>query len=154
MRRIFLLCCIVLGGVILIPCTSFSLLHISNTFLRFECINCHPEGVGVGLPKTPCIDCHKNTDSSTYTDLDTIEMATHSSAVLGTKYGEWERECVDCHDPHNPNGINISDGISDDSYVLGDLIADNAVSDPVTLTTTFTMTDVTIYDPAWEDPAT
>ena len=155
MKRIIILCSIISTGYFLAPSSSFSLLHISNTFLRFECIYCHPEGVGGGLPKTPCLDCHKNTDSSTYDDLNTIEMATHSSELTSEKYGVWERECVDCHDPHNPNGVNIYDGITDSSYVIADVIATQAVTDSITETTTFnTMTIENIYDAAWTDPAT
>ena len=130
-------------------------MHISNSQLRFECIHCHYEGLGGGLPKTPCLDCHKNSDSSTYEDLNTIEMPTHSSAVMESdQYGEWTRECLDCHDPHKHNGMNIYDGITDGSYVIANFIAHDAVTDPVTLTTTFTMTDVNIHDPDWSDLAT
>ena len=63
-------------------------------------------------------------------------------------------ECVACHDPHKNNGINTYDGILNPSNVIADLIAHDAVTDPVTLTTTFDMTDVNIHDTDWSDLAT
>ena len=118
-------------------------MHISNSQLRFECIHCHYEGVGGGRPKTPCLDCHKNSDGVNYSDFNAIEMPTHM-----------DLECVACHDPHNHNGMNIYDGILNPSNVLVEFIAHDAVTDPVTLTTTFTITDVNIHDPDWSDLAT
>ena len=155
MRRFFLLCCIVLGGVILTPCTSFSVMHISNA-IRFDCWGCHPEGVGSGLPITPCTDCHKNSSGGGYTDVDTIEVATHSSEVIGSdKYAPWGRECLDCHDNHVHNGITKADGILDNSYVIADLTVNDAVNtDPLTQTTFNTMAIGNIYDSDWSNPLT
>lgn len=43
-----------------------------------RCLRCHdPGGLGVAAPAN-----------------------VHASAVVGTKYGSWAMECVDCHDPH------------------------------------------------------
>ena len=150
MKRIFMLCCIVLGGVILTPCFSFSFGHIPDTSLN--CSACHSAHNGI-LPT--CTDCHNNSSGGNYSDFNTIEMATHSSAVIGSdKYDPWGQECSDCHIGHEQNGLTAAGGLTDNSYVFVDLIANDAVTDPVTLTTTFTMTDVHIYDPVWADPAT
>ena len=141
MKRLFWLCCIVLIGTFMAPCSSFSSVgHMSNSELRFECLDCHYEGIGGGLPKTPCVDCHNNSSGGGYTYNSTIEVATHM-----------DLECVACHDPHKHNGMNIYDGILNPSNVIVDFIAHDAVTDPVTLTTTFTITDVNIHDTSWTD---
>ena len=151
MKRLFWLCCIVLIGTLLAPCSSFSLVgHMSNSELRFECIDCHYEGIGGGLPIRACDYCHNST-SAPYTYNSTIGVGGHNSDMTGLKYGEWAVECVACHDPHNHNGMNIYDGILNPSNVLVEFIAHDAVIDPVTLTTTFTMTDVNIIDNTWAD---
>lgn len=156
MKRFFLLCCIITGGVILTPCTSFSIMHISNA-IRFDCWGCHPDGIGSDKPITPCLDCHKNSSGGGYTDTDTIAVQTHSSAVIGDdKYGTWTRECLECHDNHVHNGLTGTEGVLDSSYVFADVTVNNAVNDlSGTHTTIFnTMTINNVFDPDWLNPAT
>jgi len=154
MKNLFWSCCIILTGTLLAPCSSFALMHISNSNLAWECAACHPNG-GPSGGYLPCLDCHKNSSGGGYSDLNTIEVATHSSAVIGSdNYGQWEKECLDCHQNHNNNGLTDTDGILDDSYILVDLIANNAITDDPRTQTTFTFESVNIHDQAWADPAT
>lgn len=146
--------CVVIIGTILLPCSSFALLHITNNNLAWECTNCHI-GSFQAVDRVPCSDCHKNTSGGGYTDLDTIKVATHSSTAIGSEfYGSWERECLDCHQPHQHNALNKVDGLTDDSYALADLTVNWPVTNASSTETTFSIDSLNIHDSTWQNPAT
>ncbi len=159
MKRHFLSYCIVLIGIFLIPCSSFALMHISNNNFAWECSGCHIYG-GPADGVRPCEDCHNTSsdDSDNYDDFNTIKVATHSSEVIGSVppygYGTWGQECLDCHQHHTHKGLSRYDGVTEPSYVLGELTINWPVSDAERTETTFTIDASSILDPAWGDPAT
>jgi hypothetical protein len=73
-----------------------------------NCGSCHGEGLlqsfwgGSGIYSTfdeLCLSCH-TASSGPYTETNAPLVKTHSSDNLSNQYGEWSRECRDCHDPH------------------------------------------------------
>ena len=46
-----------------------------------------------------CLNCHR-ASSGPYTDTNAPLVKTHSSLTTSNKYGDWTRECRNCHDPH------------------------------------------------------
>jgi len=115
------------------------------------CALCHPGGPGNGnFPD--CIQCH-NVTAPPYSAEAAPEKWTHSSAVIGSNtYGTWERECVDCHNPHINNGITKNGGVSDPSYKLVEFTGNHTGT--VNGETTMSISDLVVNDPAWADPAT
>ena len=140
MKRYFWSCCIVSIGFLLAPGSSFS------AHMNVGCDACHDVSID-------CFSCHN--DESTR-DTKALEVATHSSAVIGSdKFDPWERECLDCHHPHNPNGfVNgvVNGGISDNDIIKVDLGINYAVMSGTEVT--FTLEEINILDSAWADPAT
>ncbi|MFH1218061.1 MAG: CxxxxCH/CxxCH domain-containing protein [Pseudomonadota bacterium] len=105
-----------------------------------DCIDCHQNHMG---PKTACAFCHNNTTGTNYTKTSAPAMLTHSSAVMQSdKYGDWQRACVDCHDPH------VSDQCAT-PLVSGSFSAYASGGG----TTTFTVNSRTVNDPDWQNPA-
>ncbi len=103
-----------------------------------DCIDCHLDHMG---RKTECVFCHNNA-AGNYTKNSAPEVATHSSAAMGSStYGQWERTCVDCHDPH------VS-AQCDSPLVTGTFTGYAADAG----FTTFTIADLTVIDPLWSDP--
>lgn len=108
---------------------------------EISCDDCHQFHMG---SRTECQFCHNNTSGGNYTKTAAPAMATHSSAIMqSTKYGDWQRDCVACHDPHVSAQCDtplVSGTFS--SYTSGNG------------TTTFTVSNSTVHDQAWQDPAT
>ncbi len=126
-------------------------LHNPQYSSTWSCLNCHPNGPATS-PRTPCQDCHNNATGKNYSDWSAPEMADHSGSVIGSnQYGTWERVCLDCHDPHRINGFDSHNGVQDPSYVLVDLDVHNATNEGAEYT--FEITDKTVNDPNWGDPA-
>ena len=128
-------------------------LHSSLYSKTWQCTYCHPNGPGT-RPRTPCQDCHNNATGKNYSDQSAPEVAYHSSGVIGsTKYGTWERQCLDCHDPHKHNHFDGSNGgIQDPDAVLVDLDVHNATREGIEFT--FEITGMTVNNPNWSDPST
>lgn len=104
-----------------------------------DCTDCHRNHMG---PKTPCEFCHNNS-SGNYSKTAAPAVATHSSAVLGSDtYGQWQRQCVDCHDPH------VSAQCAT-PLVEGSFSSYSAANG----TTTFTVDNIMVHDSSWQNPA-
>jgi hypothetical protein len=77
-----------------------------NASNNIDCGSCH----GVGLLNSPfwggtmsydqlCLNCH-TASSGPYSETNAPLVVTHSSDTTSDKYGEWSRECRNCHNPH------------------------------------------------------
>jgi hypothetical protein len=77
-----------------------------NASNNINCGSCH----GAGLLNSPfwggsmsydqlCLNCHK-ASSGPYSETNAPLVVTHSSETTSDKYGDWERECRNCHNPH------------------------------------------------------
>jgi hypothetical protein len=77
-----------------------------NASNNIDCGSCH----GVGLLNSPfwggtmsydqlCRNCHK-ASSGPYSETNAPLVVTHSSETTSDKYGDWARECRNCHNPH------------------------------------------------------
>ncbi|MCB2183427.1 MAG: CxxxxCH/CxxCH domain-containing protein [Desulfobulbaceae bacterium] len=109
------------------------------TVNNIDCIDCHQNHMG---PKTACEFCHNNDTGAQFSKTSAPEMLTHSSAVIGSnRYGSWERQCVDCHDPH------VS-AQCDTPLVSGNF----AGYSPGAGTTTFILDSTTVHDISWQNP--
>jgi hypothetical protein len=141
----------VLAAALLIGVPSFAM-HSSLYSKTWSCTNCHPNGPGT-VPRTPCQDCHANDSGRNYSDLSAPRVEYHSSAVIGsTQYGTWERQCLDCHNPHKVNGFDGGGGgILNPDAVLVDLDVHNATREGIEYT--FEITSKTVNNPNWTDPA-
>ena len=144
------LCGIISTGLFLLPSPSLAY-HSFNYYLASStdnmCTHCHPGGPGNHIPE--CIECH--TASAPPYSVDVApHKQTHSNAVIGSdKYGNWERECVDCHEPHHNNGI-TSAGVTNPSYKLVEFTG--LCSETGNGETTMDISNLVINDPAWSDP--
>ena len=152
MKRYRIFCTLLLSCLFL--CSADALAYHSFNYYFVSqsdnmCTHCHPGGPHNHIPE--CIECH--TASSPPYSVDVAPWkATHSSEnVDSDKYGDWERECLDCHNPHEPNGVDRN-GLSDPSYKLAEFTG--LCEETVNGVTTMNISDITVYDPAWEDPST
>jgi len=152
MKKCYLLCCLFLASAFLIPSLSFAL-HSPLYSKTWQCTFCHPNGPATS-PRTPCQDCHNNSTDKNYSDLSAPEVAYHSSTVIGsTTYGTWEKQCLDCHNPHKVNGFeDRNGGIQRPAAVLVDLDVHNATKEGIEYT--FEITSKTINNSSWTDPDT
>jgi predicted CxxxxCH...CXXCH cytochrome family protein len=76
-----------------------------NASNNIDCPSCHGETIlnspfwgGTMSYDQLCRNCHKV--YSGYSDTNAPLVETHSSETTSDKYGEWARECRDCHNPH------------------------------------------------------
>ena len=145
--------------IFLMACCVFLLAGVQNAFAMhsglysktFTCTLCHPNGPGT-VPRRACTECHNNPTGKNYSDMSAPEVAPHSSAVIGsTKYGTWERQCLDCHNPHAVNGFDGEQGVPDKSYVLVDLDVHGATANGIEYT--FQISNRVINNPEWSDPS-
>ena len=113
------------------------------------CASCH----NMHAYSLTCIDCH--TDTPDLTDPRIVQApseATHSSAAIGSnKYGTWSIVCGNCHDQHGSGQVAtytpLVQGTFSSYSVDTVLIPDNDVL------WAFEVSDLTINDPGWNDPA-
>ncbi len=161
-KNFIFVCSTIALGLLTTPVSS-SAYHNFSYFLNPDnsadnmCTRCHPNGPKMSFPD--CISCH-NAEAPPYS----VEVApfkqTHSNAVIGSdKYGDWSRECRDCHEPHYNNGITRKtnpltgeSGISDDIYKLVKFTGKCISNDTINQTTTMAISDLQINDPAWSNP--
>ena len=136
-------------GLLLWPSSSFAIHNGLYSKSWTGCGMCHVNGT-----QRPCEDCHNNATGKNYSDMSAPEMGTHSSSVIGSnQYGTWEKECVDCHNPHRINGFDSHEsGVRDPSHVLVDIDVHNATAEGMEYT--FQITKKTVNYPQWADPAT
>jgi hypothetical protein len=73
---------------------------------NISCGSCHGETLldspfwgGSGSYDQLCLSCHK-APFGEYSDINAPLVKTHSSLNTSNKYGDWTRECRNCHDPH------------------------------------------------------
>jgi len=93
-----------------------------------------------------CLNCH-TASSGPYVDTNAPLVKTHSSDNTSNQYGEWSRECRDCHDPHyqkqkvykntDANNLYLATGIIDGCAYNGNG------------TSTLTYSSIT-YKPGWD----
>lgn len=143
------------GGVVALGLSmmpgSVSAYHSPN-YDADMCLACHTNGV----PFPPeCIQCHNVTAPPYSVDVAPLKL-THSSAVLysdpdDSDYGEWARECLDCHNPHHNNGMTKKGGLIKPEYALVTFTGNHIGT--VDGVTTMSISDLVINDPTWEDPA-
>jgi len=76
-----------------------------NASNNISCGDCHGETLlnspfwgGSGSYDQLCLNCHRV--SSGYSETNAPIEKTHSSLTTSNKYGDWSRECRNCHDPH------------------------------------------------------
>jgi CSLREA domain-containing protein len=113
-----------------------------------ECGNCHwthTAGGGTLFPEwaTPTAQNIDDTVSNNlcrgcHNDSDAPAVETHSSTILGTRYGNWAVECIVCHEPHNQKQVR--------DYPLN---ADNYIF--YGTSTTVTPTQITQAGAGWKD---
>ena len=138
MKKIIANSLLVLGFAV-IPQTGSAMTAPHWQAGNFDCLDCHQDHMG---QKQDCIFCHNN-PSGNYTKNSAPEVATHSSAAMGSAtYGQWERVCVDCHDPH------VS-AQCDSPLISGSFTSYAADSG----FTTFTLDNLTVNNPRWANPA-
>ena len=88
-----------------------------NASKTVSCGNCHGEALTGGLISPfwggsyepaniddtlynkICLECHTKA-SGPYTSTEAPLVRTHSSLATDAGYGNWTRECRDCHNPH------------------------------------------------------
>lgn len=98
---------IIIGVVMAV--TSESIADIDaphNESNNVSCGSCHGQGLlnspfwgGSGSYDQICLNCH-TASSGPYTETNAPLVKTHSSQNTSDQYGEWSRECRNCHDPH------------------------------------------------------
>ncbi len=142
-------------GFLMAPVSS-SAYHSNNYYYENNnenmCSHCHPGGPGGGnFPD--CMNCH-NAESPVAPpySVDIAPMKqTHSNAVIGSdKYGDWSRECLDCHDPHHNNGMTKRGGLTNDEYKLVKFTGDHM--ETANGETTVGIAALNIIDLAWKNP--
>jgi hypothetical protein len=99
----------VIMGLILISYQFLSAIDTPhNESNNVYCGSCHGQGLldfdspfwgGSGTYDQICLSCHY-APSGPYSDINAPLVTTHSSETTSTNYGDWSRECIDCHDPH------------------------------------------------------
>jgi predicted CxxxxCH...CXXCH cytochrome family protein len=113
------------------------------------CGSCHGQGLldfnspfwgGSGTYDQICLSCHV-APSGPYSDINAPLAITHSSATTSTTYGNWSRECVDCHDPHYQKQKNYKSTDSSNLYLASGTIT--ACADNGNGTSTLTYSSIT-----------
>ncbi|MBU4261817.1 MAG: CxxxxCH/CxxCH domain-containing protein [Proteobacteria bacterium] len=128
-------------GIAMLPQTGAANTAPHWTTNSIDCLDCHQNHMG---PKTPCDFCHNNDRGGNYSKTSAPVEATHSAAVIGSSsYGQWQRQCVDCHDPH------VSAQCAT-PLVEGSFSSYSAARG----TTTFNLDHLLVLDNFWQDPAT
>jgi hypothetical protein len=99
---------IIIGFVVFISSQFISAIDAPhNEGNNVYCGSCHGQTVlesspfwgGTSSYDQLCLKCH-TAAFGPYTDISAPLVKTHSSANTDNRYGDWSRQCVDCHDPH------------------------------------------------------
>jgi predicted CXXCH cytochrome family protein len=105
--RVTLAIIVVTGFLIFICCQFVSAIDAPhNASNNVSCGSCHgavlldsPFWGGSGSYDQLCLSCH-TAPFGEYSDINAPLVKTHSSLTTSNKYGDWTRECRNCHDPH------------------------------------------------------
>jgi predicted CXXCH cytochrome family protein len=108
MKTKLILAIIVIIGFIVIISYKFSSAIDTphNESNNVYCGSCHGQAIlnspfwgGTMTYDQLCLSCHY-APSGPFSDTYAPLVTTHSSETTSTNYGDWSRECIDCHDPH------------------------------------------------------
>jgi hypothetical protein len=94
----------------------FDLLDSNDDIIKAPCDWCHFDDTGTIDQRTECQRCHAD-PADTSDPLNGVlkqqyslsppygfstaqDVQVHSSSVLGTTYGNWNLDCLNCHNPH------------------------------------------------------
>ncbi len=154
-KRFIFACSTIALGFLMAPVSS-SAYHSFNYFFDSNddnmCSHCHEGEGNPGITAPDCIKCHTEEAVPPYSVDVAPGKTTHSSEALGYQYGDWSRECLDCHDPHHNNGMTKNGGLTNDEYKLVEftttIVAMNNGE------TTAEIKNVVINDSSWSDPDT
>jgi hypothetical protein len=125
-----------------------------NESNNVNCGSCH----GQGLLNSPfwggdmtidqlCLNCH-TASSGPYTDISSPLVKTHSSENTSEQYGNWSRECRNCHDPHYQKQKNYKNTDASELYLASGTITSYVVnSGDGTSTLSY---DTITYKPGWD----
>lgn len=139
MKKIITNSLLVLGTIIL-PQLTLANSAPHWTANNIDCLDCHQNHMG---PKTACEICHNNDTGANYNKTSAPMVGTHSAAIIGSnRYGSWERQCVDCHDPHVSAQCSAP-------IVSGTFTSYSTGSG----TTTFILDSTTVHDSGWQNPS-
>jgi|GEM_PF-6708454 len=127
-------------GIAMVPQTGSANTAPHWTTNSIDCLDCHQNHMG---PKTACEFCHNNDSGGNFSKTSAPAMAPHSAAVIGSDtYGQWQRQCVDCHDPHV--SAQCASPLIEGSF--SSYSTNNG-------TTTFTLDSLQVHGTSWQDPA-
>ena len=131
--------------VFLIQDTTSGLDAPHNEANTVTCFDCHLGGQSTVDPNTVCTTCHTNTQGGGYSKNSAPWVQTHS----GTKYGNFTKQCTDCHYFH----------FFAQHYVWGPATylvrgTITSITDNGDGTSTFTYSGLQVLDSNWSDPAT
>jgi predicted CxxxxCH...CXXCH cytochrome family protein len=112
-------------------CHTDILLGTGTTEQRVECQRCHADPGDTsdslnGILKDP-VDPNAYPESPPYGFGTALNVKLHSSAVLGTRYGNWDMDCLTCHNPHQQEQDNIN-GTGYGKYIREYICFDNPVT--------------------------
>lgn len=114
-----------------------------DSFIKNQCSWCHFDDTGVIDQRTECQRCHAD-PADTSDSLNGVLKAqypllppygfgnapnvkVHSSTTVGTKYGNWDMHCLNCHNPHLQEQ-NYRHGTSYGKYIKEYICYDNQVT--------------------------
>ncbi|MEW6520651.1 MAG: CxxxxCH/CxxCH domain-containing protein [Thermodesulfobacteriota bacterium] len=139
MQKVILPCLLGLG-IAMTPQTGAANTAPHWSTNSIGCLDCHQNHMG---PKAACESCHNNSSGGGYSKTSAPAMATHSAAVMGSdRYGQWQQQCVDCHDPHVSAQCAAP-------LVTGSFSSYSAANGA----TTFTLDNFIVHDNSWQDQA-
>lgn len=150
MRRFFTIFLLVFGVAAMSHSGAFAQVAPHNFTNTVDCEDCHllnQWGGGGGTPPAThpyflksCDICHTNDTGANYSRNSAPYVQTHSSEVIGKNtYGNWTKDCWDCHG-HRLDTAPLIQGAYSAYSVGGGL-------------TTFTLGNYTVNDSEWSDPA-
>lgn len=94
-----------------------------------------------------CLNCH-TASSGPFTDTNAPLVQTHSSENTSGQYGNWTKECVNCHDPHYQKQKTFKNTDASELYLASGTIISYVVNSGEG-TSTLTYETIT-YKPGWD----
>ncbi len=83
-----------------------------------------PQNIDDTVYNKLCLNCHR-ASSGPYTDTNAPQVKTHSSLTTDNGYGDWTRECGNCHDPHYQKQKNYKNTDAGNLYLATGTITSN-----------------------------
>jgi predicted CxxxxCH...CXXCH cytochrome family protein len=109
-------------------CHTDTLLGSGKTDQRLECQRCHADPGDTSDPLNGVLKDPSNPSAYSgappYGFGTALNVKMHSSTVLGTKYGNWDMDCLTCHNPHQQEQDNLH-GTSYGKYIREYICFDN-----------------------------